>query len=182
MYTHCSMYLLSRVVSIFGETQSCLLLPGMCQTLLFPLRFLSVISRGAFLRVSGITVVLACSPEQREKIPWLQTAGLRYSTCCLTVPCTIVPAYDDGAFTSLTVFWVCLFFFGNSPTPTDCNCAPPLLPPPLFRKSVKCGGLCMCRRRLHTYICRCRTAARSFSPCHTCSANCGGSVSLSSYR
>lgn len=40
-----------------------------------------------------------------------------------------------------------------------------VLPPPLFRKSVKCGGLCICRRRLHTYICRWRTPAHSFSPC-----------------
>lgn len=61
---------------------------------------------------------------------------------------------------SLCVF----YFFGNSPTHADCDCAPPRLPPPLFRKSVKCGGLCICRQRRHTYICRWRTPARSFPP------------------
>lgn len=65
-------------------------------------------------------VVLACSPE--HKILSLQTAGLWYSTWCLTASCT-VSAFDDSAFVPATGFW----YFT---THTDCDCVPLSRTPP----------------------------------------------------
>lgn len=59
-------------------------------------------------------VVLACSLE--HKILSLQTAGLWYSTWCLTASRT-VSAFDDSAFVPDAGFW----YFT---THTDCDCVP----------------------------------------------------------
>lgn len=64
-------------------------------------------------------VVLACSLE--HKILSLQTAGLWYSTWCLTAPHT-VSAFDDSAFVPAAGFW-------HFTMHTDCDCLPLSNPP-----------------------------------------------------